>query len=123
MIVGEKATLFSLSDYGEGLRVVFNGEKESYSMPEVAQTLPRHESHDNDLNQKKEWIAAFRGGPKPMSNFNYAGMLAEFILLGNVAIRMQGEHLDWDGPGMKFTNNDKANKFLTKEYRDGWKLS
>jgi predicted dehydrogenase len=123
MIVGEKATMFSLSDYGEDLRIVFNGEKGDFSMPDVPQTLPRHKDHNQDLNQKREWIAAFRGGPKPMSNFDYAGMLAEFILLGNVAIRMQGEKLEWDGPGMKFTNNEKANKHLVKEYREGWKLS
>jgi hypothetical protein len=56
-----------------------------------------------------------------MSNFNYAGMLTETILLGNVAMRA-GKKLDWDGPNMKFTNNSDANKFLHFDYRKGWTL-
>jgi hypothetical protein len=30
------------------------------------------------------------------------------------------EKLIYDGEKMKFTNNDVANGFLTKEYRKGW---
>jgi hypothetical protein len=56
-----------------------------------------------------------------MSNFNYAGMLTEFILLGNVAI-LAGKKLDWDGPALKATNCPEADKFLHTEYRKGWSL-
>lgn len=124
MVVGEKGTLFSLSDYGEDLRIAFNGDSD-FRMNSVPKTLPRHGKGNQDLHQKKEWIAAFRGGPKPLSNFDYAGLLAEFILLGNIPARspdLQNEKLEWDGPNMKFTNNEKANQYLTKEYRNGWKL-
>ena len=38
---------------------------------------------------KKEWIEANQGGKprSPLSNFDYAAMLTETILLGNVAMR------------------------------------
>ena len=29
----------------------------------------------------------------------------------------------WDGEGMKFTNIPEANEYLTRNYRDGWKLT
>lgn len=41
-----------------------------------------------DENQKREWIRAIQGGSAPLSNFDYASVLTEAMLLGNVAIRM-----------------------------------
>ena len=56
-----------------------------------------------------------------MSNFDYAGMLTETILLGNVAI-VAGKKLEWDGPNLKVTNDADANQLLRREYRKGWTL-
>jgi len=56
-----------------------------------------------------------------MSNFDYAGPLAESILLGNVAA-LAGQKLEWDGPAMKVTNMPEANKLLSRTYREGWSL-
>ncbi len=69
---------------------------------------------------KIEWIEAMKGGPAAYSNFDFAAMLTETILLGNIAIRMNGEKLDWNGEAMKFTNNAKANHYVQCEYRKGW---
>ena len=55
-------------------------------------------------------------------NFDYAGMLAEVVLLGNVAIRAGGKKLDWDGPECRITNDSTANSYLRTEYRKGWSL-
>jgi len=30
--------------------------------------------------------------------------------------------LRWDATEFKFTNNDEANKYLRREYREGWTL-
>jgi hypothetical protein len=49
-------------------------------------------------------------------------MLTEAILLGNVAIRLTGEKLAWDGPGLKFSNSARANQYLHYEYRKGWTM-
>jgi len=56
------------------------------------------------------------------SNFNYAGMLTEAILLGNVGMKMAGKKLEWDGPGFKFTNDSAAEQHLHFEYRKGYSL-
>jgi hypothetical protein len=39
-----------------------------------------------------------------------------------LAIRMKDQRLEWDGPGLRFTNNEKANELLHIHYRDGWSL-
>lgn len=74
-----------------------------------------------EVNHYEDWIRACKGGPKPLSNFEYAGPLTETILLGNIAAKADGR-LQWDGPQMKMTNNDRANEFLRREYRSGWTL-
>jgi hypothetical protein len=48
-------------------------------------------------------------------------MLTETILLGNVAIRLTGQKLAWDGPSLRF-DNSAANQYLHYEYRKGWTL-
>lgn len=76
---------------------------------------------DRSVDHYHDWIRACKGGPKPLSNFDYAGPLAEAILLGNIAARAK-QKVEWDGPGMKVSNLPEMNKFLRREYRKGWSL-
>ncbi|MFT5109346.1 MAG: hypothetical protein ACI9UA_004993 [Pseudoalteromonas tetraodonis] len=70
----------------------------------------------------KEWIDACKGDKNTLCNFDYSGSLIEHNLLGNVAHRA-GKALDWDAKAFKFTNDEDANKLLTKEYRKGWEIN
>ncbi len=85
-------------------------------------TLPRSAGH------YKEWIAACQDGPPGGSNFDWAGPLTEAVLLGNVTLRpemreeMTTKKLLWDSANLRFTNSETANKFLKREYRDGWAM-
>ena len=56
--------------------------------------------------------------------FYYAGKLTETMLLGCIAIRIADKYttLQWDGPNMRFTNLDMANRYIEKKYRKGWSL-
>ena len=118
LIVAEKATLYSPDDYGATLRIIGKNAKD-LKRPE--KTMKRR-GGNSDLEMKKEWVEAIRkGDPKlALSNFDYAGMLTEAILLGNAAMRA-GEKLTYNGETGKFTN-EAANKFLHREYRRGWTL-
>lgn len=80
------------------------------------ETLPRIKG-----SHEQNWIDACKGGAPACSNFNYSGPLTEVVLLGNLAIRTEG-HLLWDGPNMRVTNNEAANEFVRREYRQGWRL-
>lgn len=117
LLVGDKGVLYSPNDYGASYVLLPKGDFVGYKGP--PETLPRNGK--GDTGQKEEWVAAIKGGPPALSNFGYAGMLTEAILLGNVAMRA-GSKLDWDGPAMRFTNNSSANQYLHMEYRKGWML-
>ena len=68
-----------------------------------------------------EWIEAIRCGEPAGCNFDWAGILTEAVLLGNIAIRMD-KQLQWDPENMQFANNKKANEFIKQNYRSGWTL-
>jgi len=105
--IGEKGTLM-------GHRLIPESAMKSYGRP--PKTLPRSVGHD------KEWVDACRGGPPAGSDFvNHSGLLTEVCMLGNVAVRA-GKRLQWDGPNMKITNDEAANQYLHREYREGWTL-
>jgi len=120
ILVGDKGILYSPNDYGASYKLLPDESFKDYKKPE--KSLPRNGG--GDTGQKREWVDAIKAG-KPqiaLSNFDYAGMLTEFILLGNVAIKAQGKKLDWDGPNLKITNAPEANNYLKMEYRKGWTL-
>lgn len=119
ILVGDKGMIYSPDDYGAEYAMLPDAQFADYKKP--PQTLPRN--GQGDLGMKKEWVAAIKGGPPAMSNFNYSARLSEFILLGNVAIRAGVQHpLQWDGEAMKVTNWPEANAFLKREYRKGYEL-
>ncbi len=70
----------------------------------------------------KEWIDSCKSGKPAGSPFAYGGPLTEIALLGAIAIRCKGEKLQWNGAKMKFTNSDRANRFLRPTFREGWTL-
>jgi predicted dehydrogenase len=119
LLVGDKGILFSPNDYGAEFFLLPKEKFEGYKGPDPS--LPRRKpGTDIDDWMKAEWVAAIKGGRPAMSNFNYAGLLAETVVMGNIAIRMGGKKLEWDGPGLKFTNESEANQYLKREYRNGF---
>lgn len=123
LVVGSKGTLYSTDGRGTKFMLVPRKEFEGFRPPEP--TLPRlgTQGGDSDDAHKREWFAAIRSNQPemPMSNFQYAGLLTEAVLLGNVAIRA-GKRIEWDGPNMKIANAPEAQRYLHREYRKGWSL-
>jgi predicted dehydrogenase len=116
LFVGDQGKILAQNGY----RLIPEKRQREYGDP--PKKLPRSPGH------YQEWIDACKGGPPPGSNFDWAGPLTEVVLLGNVALRLQmreemtRKKLLWDGPNLRFTNSDEANKFLRNEYRQGWSL-
>jgi hypothetical protein len=105
--VGERGTLMDHV-------LIPEAKRKAYSEP--PKILPR------SRGQYREWIDACRGGESAGSDFvKHSGLLTETPLLGNVAIRT-GKKLQWDGPNLRFTNDEEANQYLQRAYRDGWTL-
>jgi predicted dehydrogenase len=89
---------------------------------EVPKTIWRSTGH------YQEWIEACQGGRPGGSNFDWAGPLAEIVLLGNVALRVQLREiltttpLRWDPIKLEISNVAEAAPFLHRTYREGWTL-
>ena len=66
------------------------------------------------------WINAFRNNTQTREFPSYRSV-TETINLGAVA-RARRCRVEYDTSGMKITNVADANKFLTREYRQGWEL-
>ena len=70
---------------------------------------------------QQEWIDACKGDLKTSCDFDYGGTLMEQMLLGLAAYRA-GKKLEYDGTTGRITNDEAANAFLRRTYREGWEL-
>jgi hypothetical protein len=68
------------------------------------------------------WIDAIKGKADASSPFEYAARLTETMLLGVVALKA-GSKILYDGENMRITNNNDANQYLKREWRQGWALT
>lgn len=74
-----------------------------------------------DTGRYDEWVQAVQGGPQSPGCFLNAGAISDAVNLGTVALRA-GKKVLFDSAAMKITNAPEANKFLRREYRQGWEL-
>jgi predicted dehydrogenase len=114
LLIGDHGKILGNHAYPESL------QKGAQAVPK---TIPRSIGH------YKEFIEACKGGKPGGSNFDWAGPLAETVLLGNVALRVKlreeltKKKLLWDSQAFRFTNSDHANQYLKGDYREGWSLT
>jgi predicted dehydrogenase len=113
IFIGDKGKIMCGSHGADGVRLIPESRMKDYTKP--AKTLARSAGHH------REWIEACKGGPKPGSNFDYAGRLTECVLLGNAALKA-GRKILWDPVRFSITNMPEADAFLKKEYRKGWEV-
>lgn len=121
LLIGDKGKILNLNTpTRRGYSLIPETRAQEYGDP--PRTLSRSIGH------YQEWIEACKGGPKAGSNFDWAAPLTEVVLLGNVALRpelrdeLTQHNLAWNGPELRFTNSETANRFLRREYRTGWTL-
>jgi predicted dehydrogenase len=124
LIIGSKGILFTRTWHGGGESA--NPEEDFYVL------LPRREfigykppapilPRARNSSHHAEWLAAIRGTGTPLSNFGYASVLTESLLLGNVALRV-GKKLEWDGANMRAVNTPQADQYIKPQFREGWSL-
>ncbi len=113
LFIGDKG-MMTTGTYGEQTRLIPVEKMADYKMP--APYLTRSPGHYRD------WIRAAKGGDPACSNFNVAAPFVEWMLLGVIALRVEGK-LEYDAAKMKFTNNPQANKYLKPVFRKGWSLT
>jgi hypothetical protein len=70
---------------------------------------------------ERVWIDAFKNGVESPGTFLKAKAVTQTILLGGVALRA-GKKVVYDPGEIKITNMEEANRYLTREYRQGWEM-
>ena len=123
LLVGEKGSIFSPSDYGSE-QVVLSGERSEAKQPEDSAAEKKKRGGGNsDKAHKDEWVRAIReNDPKiAWSNFAYAGTLTEAMLLGNVSVRI-GAPIEFDPETGRVTNYPDAMRYVKPEFRKGWTI-
>jgi predicted dehydrogenase len=113
ILAGERGILMH-ETYGRNPQLFPEG------LTEEAATVPPSYERIEDSHEMN-WANACKGQGDATCPFSYAAPLTEVMLLGMVALRAgQGRKIYYDGQNMRITNDEEANRFLTREYRDGW---
>jgi len=110
LFVGDKGLL--MADYGQ--RKLFPEEKFKGFQP------PKPTISDS-IGHHQEWVMACKKGSPTTCNFDYSGPLTEAALLGIAAYR-SGEKFQWNAKDLKPVNAPKAERYIQREYRRGWRL-
>jgi predicted dehydrogenase len=113
LFVGEKGTIMS----------GFSG-RNPHLLPESKMTTfqPPPKTLARSPGNEREWLDACKGSKtKPGANFEFSGMVTETLLLGNLALRVEGK-LNWDRNALKVVNRDSAAQYIAPEVRQGWAL-
>ena len=117
LFVGDKGKLMC-GCYGKSPRLIPEKAMHAFKRPEKSiERVPGGEA-----GHEKNWLEAIKANKPAISNFDYAGPFAEMVLLGNLAVRFPERRLLWDGEAMKVTNDNDAQAFVTRTYRQGWSL-
>ena len=140
MMIGDKGVI-TCDVYGSKPRLYRKGE-EVLRMAEGFDGGNKYLDYP-EMGHQKSWTEACKAGFKSnehkalTSSFDYAGPLTETVLMGNLAIRSYTlakmkedggksfngrKKLLWDGKNMRITNFEEANQFVSRDYREGWKL-
>jgi hypothetical protein len=112
--VGDKGIIYT-GCYGERMHIV--PMEKMKQTPAPAKTLPRTKDIFTNFTE-----ACQQGKTDTAASFEYGTRLTEFTLLGNLAqYAGVGQKVEWNGPEMKVTNLPELNRWIKREYREGWR--
>ena len=116
----------------EGLMIVgtkgkilggFRGEN-PVLLPESSMMAGRDSERINSREVERNtssWVDAILEGKQTPGSFIRAQTITDTINLGAVALRAKSK-INFDEAALKITNDEKANAFLTRDYRSGWEI-
>lgn len=120
LYIGTKGKIVS-NNYGEHFKVIVDDYKQP---PQTIDRVPDHPLGGG--RHEMDWVRACKedaGSRKEAcSNFEYAGPLTEMVVMGNLAVRLQGlqRELEWDGNAMQFKNigaDEKLKLITSHQYK------
>jgi len=113
LYIGTKGKMYHSSHGGMPQLLPAELHDEASKVPKTMKRSPGH---------YEEWVQACKGGPPPISNFDYAGPLTETALVGVLSLRAPGRRLEWDSENLRVKNAPELSRHIHTEYRKGWVL-
>lgn len=111
IVLGTKGKLYIPGDYAGDEGVLLGG----VNIGEVQ--YPQSPGHF------QEFVRAATEGIPAMSNFpDYAGPLTEMVLLGNLAVWLDGPAIEWDPKRLRANGMKELDPMIRGTYRKGWPL-
>jgi predicted dehydrogenase len=80
-------------------------------------TLPEYKTE----RPSDTWVRAIKSGEESAGSFRHAGPITDLVNLGAAALRSR-KKLEFDSDYMRITNDEDANKYLYRDYREGWEM-
>jgi predicted dehydrogenase len=116
LFVGDQGTILA-GFHGQNPRLFAKGQSEPFSVeiPSASSDASRF------AGRQDHWLAEIQGGDPSPGSFLNAASITDTVNLGSVALRA-GRKVMFDSDNMKITNVAGANKYLVREYRNGWEL-
>ena len=124
LFIGTKGKMYA-STYSDAATLLPKALTVSAKAPQKWARVPG--GADGHYAQWVEGCLAGYGKTELSSSFDKAGPLIEALLMANLAVRGHSLNggkikLEWDNQAMKVTNFDAVNKYVKRDYRDGFVL-
>ncbi|GHV65223.1 hypothetical protein FACS1894199_05390 [Bacteroidia bacterium] len=122
MFVGEKGAI--VSDFFRanpklvGKQASQYANMEGYPMPDKPEDILA----DGTIRWLQGWIDGCRGKGKGVGAFENAKEVNETFNLGSVSLMSNGKKLEYNPATRTITNDEAANKLLTRNIRQGWEM-
>ncbi len=117
LFVGERGTIMG-GFHGQNPQLFANGKRGPlWNEGSAGQDAGRGRSG----RRHSSWLEAVKEGGQSPGSFLNAASITDTVNLGAVALRARKKVL-LDSENMKITNVADANKYLYREYRNGWEL-
>ncbi|GAP72912.1 oxidoreductase [Candidatus Symbiothrix dinenymphae] len=122
MFVGEKGAIVS-GFFRENPKIVGKqasqyANMEGYPMPDKPEDILA----DGTVRWLQGWIDGCRGKGKGVGAFEKAKEVNETFNLGSVSLMSNGKKLEYNPATRTITNDEAANKLLTRNIRQGWEI-
>ena len=119
MFIGDEGTV--TADFnGQNPQLFAKGKREPLQTVEAS--LPDSTVQSAKFARRQSpWLEAVLSGGQSPGSFLNAGPISDAVNLGTVALRA-GKKVVFDSHEMKITNTADANKYLVRQYREGWEL-
>ncbi len=115
LFIGDEGVIMA-GFHGQNPRLFARGQIMPFPLDEPSSRSTRRRD-----TRHRPWLEACKGGEPSPGSFLNAAAITDAVNLGTVALRA-GKKVLFDSEEMKITSDSEADRYLYREYRQGWEL-